>query len=107
MHDVTDLLRLIKKAALDAVKASYPTEILFGNVISVTPLKINVEQKLTLTKAQLVLTRNVTDYDIKMSLNDEKRTYTIHNSLSSGDKVVLLQMQGGQKFIVLDKAVEP
>lgn len=106
MYDVTDLLRLIKKISLDAVKASYPTEVLFGNVISVSPLKIALEQKLILTKAQLVMTKNVTDHDMLISINNEKRTYTIHTGLSIGDKVVLLQMQGGQKFVVLDKVVD-
>lgn len=32
-----------------------------------------------------------------------KKTITIHNGLKRNDKVILLQQQGGQKFIVLDK----
>lgn len=32
-----------------------------------------------------------------------KKTITIHNGLKQNDKVILLQQQGGQKFIVLDK----
>lgn len=106
MHDVTDLLRLIKKAAVDAVNASYPTDVAFGYVISVSPLQINVEQKLTLTSAQLILTNNVTDYKVKISSGDEEKIYTIHNSLAVGDKVVMLQMKGGQKYVVIDRMVD-
>ena len=106
MHDVTDLIRLIKKVALDAVKASYPADVAFGYVVSASPLQINVEQKLTLTSAQLVLTSNVTDYKIKMSSGDEEKTYTVHNSLKTGDKVVMLQMKGGQKYVVIDRMVD-
>ena len=40
-----NMVELIKKAALDAVKESKPTSIVFGTVISIEPLKINVEQK--------------------------------------------------------------
>ena len=32
-----------------------------------------------------------------------KKKITIHNGLKQNDKVILLQQQGGQKFIVLDK----
>ena len=32
-----------------------------------------------------------------------RRKITIHNGLKQNDKVILLQQQGGQKFVVLDK----
>lgn len=32
-----------------------------------------------------------------------KKTITVHNRLKQNDKVILLQQQGGQKFVVLDK----
>jgi len=56
-----NLIESMKKAALDAVETSKPCVVVFGKVTSTSPLKINVEQKLTLTDAQLILTRNVTD----------------------------------------------
>ena len=30
----------------------------------------------------------------------------MHNELEAGDKVILLQVQGGQEYVVLDKIVE-
>jgi len=31
------------------------------------------------------------------------KTFKIHNALKTGDKVVMLRVQGGQQFLVLDK----
>lgn len=127
MLDVTDLLNAIKKAALDAVNASQPSDFYFGKVTSINPLKILVEQKMTLGSAQLVLTRNVTNFKIKVSvdwLSDTKsggegegsfashshailgtKEMTIHNALQVGDEVILMKQKGGQKYLVLDRVV--
>lgn len=168
MLDAKDLLETMKKAATDAVETSKPVNIVFGKVVKVKPLEINVEQKMTLKKSQLILTRNVTDYTTKVTgdwntenktlnanhtheltgdisvnskatispnpdnevisisntINDnksvkqtninlshshsiklEKKTIIIHNGLQVDDKVILLRMQGGQQYIVLDKVV--
>ena len=52
----------MKRAALEVQEASKPVNVYFGEVVSVKPLKINVEQKMVLGEGQLILTRNVTDY---------------------------------------------
>lgn len=118
---------------MDAVQTSKPVAFCFGKVISESPLQINVEQKITLSPAQLVLSRNVTDFQTKISFDnpdiknivknhtmsdvegtDYKLSFeekvenevTIHNHLIIGDEVVLSQMQGGQKYIVLDRVVK-
>nr|WP_308742108.1 DUF2577 domain-containing protein [uncultured Anaerocolumna sp.] len=103
MRDFNDLLNLIKKAAIDAVKASKPTNVVYGTVTSSSPLKINVEQKLNLTDAQLVLTKNVTDYTTNITIDGFKKQITIHNSLKVGDEVVMIQNQGGQEYIIIDR----
>jgi len=134
MRDVNDLLNSIKIAAVEAVEAGKPAEIRYGHVTSISPLKINVEQKMTLTSAQLVLTRNVTNFQVNMTVNhttdphththtitdtwtgggsasDEThqhtysgtKTFTVHNALAVGDRVLMIRMQGGQKFIVIDR----
>lgn len=125
MADSTDLIMLIRREAVGAVNASDPTAIRFGKVISTSPLKIQVEQKMTLTKEFLILTRNVKDHQVEMTVDHEtgfrsggsgdssfashnhaytgKKSFTVHNGLVVGDEVVMIQMQGGQKFIVLDK----
>lgn len=127
MLDAHDLLNIVKKAALDAVNASQPSDFRFGKVISTKPLKISIEQKMTLGAAQLVLTRNVTDYKTKVTVNWESenksggsgessfashshsvsgmKELTIHNALQVDDEVVLLKQKGGQKYLVLDRVV--
>lgn len=106
-----NMVELVKRAAVEAVEAGKPVSFLFGQVISVSPLKIQVDQKATYTGKMLVLTRNVTDFevDISVSSNDEDETYThkekikIYNALIKDDWVLLGRMQGGKKFIVLDR----
>lgn len=130
MPDAVELMKTIKRAAVDAVNAANPVHICFGKVISASPLKISVEQKLTLGEAQLVLCRNVTDYKTNISAGNIQDFYytgtppdvtdlpvspshvhavgkieiTVHNGLVVGDEVILLRVQGGQKYIVADRA---
>ena len=111
MLDTNDFLNTIKKAAMDAMNASQPSDFCFGKVTSTNPLKISVEQKLTLGSAQLVLTKNVTDYITTVTVNwsDEikgKKQMTIHNALKVGESVVLLKQKGGQKYLVLDRVIK-
>lgn len=127
-----NLIEIIKQAAVEAVKASNPCAIMFGKVISTSPLKINVEQRLTLDESHLILTSNVRDYKTKISFDnpgiknivknysmddipgtDYKLSYqqpiqndiTVYNGLKMNESVMLLQIQGGQKYIVLDRVV--
>lgn len=83
---MSEWVNVIKNCALEAVEANKPTKVEFGVVVSLSPLKISVGQKLTLTGDFLVLTKTV-----------------ITDALSVGDKVLLLQMQGGQVYVVVDK----
>jgi len=126
--DANDLLNIVKKAAVEAVEAGKPSDFCFGKVTSASPLKILVEQKMTLNKAQLVLTRNVTNFTISVNVEDwvsesksggsgdssfashthaitGKKKLTIHNALAVGDEVILLKQKGGQKYLVLDRVV--
>lgn len=132
MFNADDLLKLIKKTAVEAVNASKPANAVFGKVISVSPLQIKVDQKLILTSAQLVLSRNVTDHTVSVGIKwetenelttrvsetadglsfsdvnhkhkiQEKKTMTIYNALKTDDEVILIQAAGGQKYIVIDR----
>lgn len=151
MSDTKDLIKLIKKFSVEAVASGQPMNLVYGNVVGVEPLSINIDQRLTLDEKQLVLSRAVTDYsifvtmdwqceiggeseheheleiesndggspshthniDYEMSSEDlehihninGKKEILIHNSLKSGENVILLRMQGGQKFLVLDRVV--
>lgn len=104
MPDANGLVETLKQAALDAIKASKPASIYFGEVVSSVPLKINVEQKMELGEKQLVLTKAVAEYRRMVTVEGEgTKEMVVHNGLAAGDGVVLLRQQGGQKFIVLDR----
>lgn len=129
MPDAVEFVKTIKRAALDAVKAEKPVEVCFGKVTSASPLQILVDQKFTLGAAQLVLTRNVTDFKTMITGGNIQNYYyvgtppntstvpvdpshrhaigkieiTVHNGLVVGDEVILIRQQGGQKYIVVDR----
>lgn len=83
------LVDLIKNVAVKAVEATNPVNVLFGTVVSESPIEVQIHQKLKLTEEFLVITERVTQANLKR-----------------GDKVVLLRVQGGQQFVVLDKVVK-
>lgn len=64
-------VEVVKKAAVEAVEAGKPVNLLFGEVISASPLKIQVDQKAIYTEKMLVLTQNVTDYEVDMTVSHQ------------------------------------
>ncbi|HBF4337410.1 UNVERIFIED_CONTAM: hypothetical protein C3P01_19235 [Clostridioides difficile] len=82
-----DLLQIIKKAAMDAVETSNPMRVVFGTIESVSPLKVKIEQKLSIDAFFLIQT-------------DTFKRYT---DKKIGDKLVLIRMQGGQQYLILDR----
>lgn len=102
---MSNIIEIIKKVALDAIEESNPCTVLYGTVTGINPLKINIEQRLTLDKDHLLLTDNVKDYDVDVTNIKGKQKVTIHNDLKIGEKVLLLRIQGGQKYLVLDRVI--
>lgn len=106
MFNAIDILLMVKQASLDIYKSVKATEICYGTVDNISPIQVSIDEKLKLGSVQLVLTRNVTDYDVELTESSiGTKTYTIRNSLKQGEKVVLVRVQGGQKFLVLDRVV--
>lgn len=129
---MSNLVEVIKKAALEAVQASNPTSLVVGVVESVEPLVITVEQRLTLDKDFLILTNQVKEHYVDISLsystsseshshscpdgststnthkhkNNGRKKMLMHYGLKKGEEVLLLKVQGGQKYIVLDRIGE-
>lgn len=113
------LIPIIKQAAIDAVNATQPVQFVFGKVISVSPLKIQVTSKLILGEGNLVLAGSLRKFDFTVthagstgSADDHSHsvnlstTIRIDNSLKKGDSVILARMQGGDRYLVIDKAVD-
>lgn len=120
-----NLLQILKQISNEANETKHPANILFGEVTKESPLEITIDQKLVLTSEFLVLSRNVTDYEIDMTVDHmtEKTTggsghslfashdhqytgrkkFLVHNKLLQGEKVIVAVVQGGQKYIILDR----
>ena len=77
------IIDTIKRVALNAFEASNPVKLMFGKVVSTNPIKIKVNQYLTLTKEFLV----------------------INGEVFEDDEVTLIRVQGGQKYVVLGTRV--
>ena len=117
--DINELVRLVKRAAVEAVQAGAPMSGGYGYVTSTSPL---------LTEAQLILTDAVRDYTVEMTTMPEfheteetsggagdasfaphkhryqgRKKWKVHNALQMGEKVILLRCDGGQQYIVLGR----
>ena len=150
--DYSPLVNVIKELSSGVMDAKKPFAFVMGKVLSDSPLKIMVDQKLILGEKQLLLTNAVRDHYIKLttvgeSLNqdDGKEHYTEYEQrvttnpvygvsgapddnnafenhrhkykgdkwwkfnmkLQTGESVFLLRVDGGQKYIVLDRVFPP
>lgn len=127
LRSMEDILIEFQKIVQGVLNAQKLCTIVYGTVLSVDPLEVYVDQKLTLKKEQLKLTRAVMDYEVEMTVNhttEEKdggsgyaefashshgykgrKKFLIHNGLVKGDKVAMIRVHGGQQFLIIDKEV--
>ncbi|RAU98117.1 hypothetical protein DQG13_17645 [Paenibacillus sp. YN15] len=103
------MLNAIRQAALTGMEAGKPAAVMFGEVVSGNPLQVNVDQRFTLDADFLILPESLIRLELDLShthgstgsgLNDP---VVIRPGLQAGDKVILLRVQGGQQFLILDK----
>lgn len=78
-----DLLAVIKMAAMEAVQASKPADVVYGDIVSSNPLQVKMDQKLTLSQDFLVVPNELKE------------------NLKKGKKVILIQKAGGQRYVVI------
>lgn len=119
------LVELMQQIATNANRATSPVKIEFGTVTRTDPLIINVDQKKVLTHEFLTLCRAVTDYDVDMTVNHvtEKtaggggdpafashmhkykgtKKFRVLNALKVGEKVAMIAVQGGGKYLIIDR----
>jgi len=101
-----DFLLMINQASKNTFNSMKPMEVSYGTVTGISPLSVTVDQKTTFAEEQLVLSRSVTDYSLELTEESlGTRTYQVNNALRIGEKVVLLRVQGGQEYLVLDRVV--
>lgn len=102
-----NLIQIIKQASIEAVDQSSPMSIAYGTVTKTNPLEINIEQlKNSISGDMILLTSNVMDKNTEIKIGGSKIDTIIYNGLKTGEKVLLLRVDGGQKYIVLDRLVD-
>lgn len=119
------LVETLQRLTVQTEQAMKLCDYCLGVVESTSPLTIRIDQKDIVTEEFLILTDLVRDYsvDITVSHTTENRSggggyaefashnhdYTgrkkiiVHNGLSVGESVILVQQAGGQEFIVLSR----
>lgn len=127
LRSMEDILIEFQKIVQGVLNAQKLSTIVYGTVISVDPLEVYVDQKLTLKKEQLKLTRAVMDCEVEMTVDhvtesraggsgDDafashnhdykgRKKFLIHNGLVIGDKVTMIRAHGGQQYLIIDKEV--
>lgn len=101
------LTELIQKICQANIEAQKPTDIATGTVTQVSPLKISISVELPpIGEEALILTENVKEWqeEAKISHGGAPQDVTIyHKGLEIGDKVVMMRVSKGQRFIVLSR----
>ncbi|WP_227793628.1 DUF2577 domain-containing protein [Paenibacillus guangzhouensis] len=109
----------IRQLGIDAISAGNPVAVLFGKVSKINPLEVIVDQRFTLDEDFLIITEQLTRYEVDLELayvnmsgntqtetqQSMKNIVIIREGLKVGDVVILLRIQGGQKYVVWDKVV--
>lgn len=119
MLDSKDLLKVMKKVSSDAEEANQPCTWMFGEVASVNPIRIVVDQKLQLGKNQLIIPEHLTNHSVAVTLNWETEVEQEHShriikpkslmvmsGLKVGESVILLRQRGGQQYLVVGRKVK-
>ena len=90
-----ELIDMIKKAAYEAVQAGKPMQVYLGKVTSRKPLKVMINDNLILEEGddRLIIPDSLYDHV------NERVTFL------SGSTLIMLRDSGGQRFVIIDKAV--
>ncbi len=70
------MANVLSRSATQTIDASRPMEVAFGTVMSISPHIIMVNPKIYLQESQIVLTKNVIDYDVEMTPVEDGEHYT-------------------------------
>jgi hypothetical protein len=109
------MLELIKQASINAINASNPLDIEFGTVTDSENITIRINQKKTLSKEFFVVPESLTRYEVSLkNCNIVNETSTdsglekliIREGLNIGDAVILLKIESGARYLILDKVVK-
>lgn len=81
-----NLMESMRQIAANERQAALPMTICFGKVIALSPFRVQVDQKLVLTKEFFIVKSGVSASSFKV-----------------GDVLILFRNEGGQKYLIFDK----
>lgn len=64
----TGLIELIKIAAMEAIENGKPCDLRFGDVVSISPLKVRITSDFILPESLLVVSKHLTDYSTNANI---------------------------------------
>lgn len=83
---MSNLMESMRKIAANERQAALPMTICFGKVIALSPFRVQIDQKLVLTKEFFIVKSGVSASSFKV-----------------GDVLILFRNEGGQKYLIFDK----
>ena len=81
-----NLMESMRQIAANERQTSLPMTICFGKVIALSPFRVQIDQKLVLTKKFFIVKSGVSASSFKV-----------------GDVLILFRNEGGQKYLIFDK----
>lgn len=81
-----NLMESMRQIAANERQAALPMTICFGKVIALSPFRVQIDQKLVLTKEFFIVKSGVGASSFKV-----------------GDVLILFRNEGGQKYLIFDK----
>ena len=81
-----NLMESMRQIAENERQAALPMTICFGKVIALSPFRVQIGQKLVLTKEFFIVKSGVSASSFKV-----------------GDVLILFRNEGGQKYLIFDK----
>lgn len=103
---MAELIDVLQGIMQDNQEAQKPADVAMGRVVSVSPLSIQVESTMqAIPAAALILTSSVMAKTAVVQ-GGEGGTVIINEGLAEGDRVIMLRVSEGQRYIVLSKVQE-
>mgnify|MGYP000628933987 FL=1 len=100
---MSNLLGVMQEIMQENQKAMKPTEVAFGTVATVSPLSLLVDgTSQPKSEAGLILTEAVIPKTVQVQGGGGM--VVVNKGLAVGDKVVMLRVSRGNRYIVLSKA---
>ena len=83
---MSNLMESMRQIAANERQAALPMTICFGKVVALSPFRVQIDQKLVLTKEFFIVKSGVSASSFKV-----------------GDVLILFRNEGGQKYLIFDK----